>query len=298
VSNFSLEKSRGSLTSSGLGDIRYTVAADASIDEPSREPGLPGMFAFLGTSGALPSAERDTTSIVFATAETALLVDCGGSPGQRLARVGVDPLRLSHVVITHVHADHAYGLPALVQTLTLLERRAPLSVVCRPEHVDTLRTLLDTLGVARPGGLYTVEFSPISLEPGALAFAAGALRVTTAPNDHGSMPNFAVRVDGGARGAVVYSSDTAPCEAVIELARGAHTLIHEATFPHRHRGRFGAHSTAAEAGDVAARAGVARLLLTHIDARYHGELEGLAAEARARFGGEVDVARELAPYPL
>ena len=52
----------------------------------------------------------------------------------------------------------------------------------------------------------------------------------------------------------------------------------------------------ADAGRVAARAGVRRLILTHIDPDYHGELAALTDEARAAFGGEVEVARELERY--
>jgi len=98
--------------------------------------------------------------------------------------------------------------------------------------------------------------------------------------------------------AVVYSSDTEPCEAVVRLARGAQTLIHEATFPERDRGKFGAHSTAADAGRIAAQAGVERLILTHIDALYHEELPELLAEARRQFGGTVEIAEEFRPYPI
>jgi len=112
------------------------------------------------------------------------------------------------------------------------------------------------------------------------------------------MPNMALRFEAPGRPAVVYSSDTEPCAAVEALARGAHTLIHEATFSERRPRGIGAHSTAAQAGEVAARAGVARLILVHIDAGLHGELDALREEARARFPGEVEVARELVPYPL
>ena len=56
----------------------------------------------------------------------------------------MDPLGLTHVVVTHVHVDHAYGLPSLVRQLMLLGRRTPLAVVCRPEHVEPLRALLTT----------------------------------------------------------------------------------------------------------------------------------------------------------
>ena len=49
-------------------------------------------FAFLGTSGAVPSPARDTTSLVFVGPEGAVLVDCGGSPVQKLRLARVNPL--------------------------------------------------------------------------------------------------------------------------------------------------------------------------------------------------------------
>lgn len=229
-----------------------------------------------------------------------MLIDCGGSPVVRLRRAGADPLALSHVLITHIHADHAYGLPALVQGLAILGRKPALTVLCRPEHVEPLRQVLALFGQWERPGMFPLRLAAVGLEPGAPAFTLGALQVTTGPNDHGSMPNFAVRVDvaGNRRRGVVYSSDTAPSDNVVALARGAATLIHEATFPHRDRGRFGVHSTAREAGEVAARAGVGRLILAHIEADYHDELDALAAEAARSFGGPVEIAREFVPYQL
>lgn len=274
-------------------------------------------FAFLGTAGAIPSAERDTTSLVFVADGGALLVDCGGSPVQKLRLAGVDPLALRFVLLTHIHPDHAYGLPSLVQNLFLLGRTEELGVFCRPEHVAPLRTLLELFGLWQRPGTFPVALRALDLREGARAFELGPLGVSTSPNDHGTMPNVAVRVDvraerrsgGEASGemvvdvagrprSVVYSSDTRPCDAVVALARGADTLIHEATFPERDRGRFGAHSTAAEAGEVAARAGVRRLILAHIEAEYHDALPALVAEARTRFGGLVEIAQEFVPYPL
>lgn len=256
-------------------------------------------FAFLGTSGAVPTPARDTASLVFTTEGAAVLVDCGGSPVARLRRAGVDPLDLTHAVLTHLHADHAYGFPALVQSLMLLRRRVPLDVVCRPEHAGPLRHLLEVFGLWDRPDRFPLRLHEVSLEVGARAFVAGGLALSTAPTEHGSMPTFAVRLDPLAGGrSVVYSSDTAPCDAVVALARGSDTLIHEATFPHRDRGRFGVHSTAREAGEVAARAGVRRLILAHIEADYHDEVEALAAEAASVFGGVVEIAREFVPYEM
>lgn len=255
-------------------------------------------FAFLGSSASVTSAARDNTSLVFEAGGAAILVDCGGAAVQRLRRLAVDPLRLTHAIITHVHVDHAYGLPSLVRQLAALKRQAPLSVVCRPEHVEPLRTLLTVFRLWERADYFPMTLVPIDLAVGARAFTTGGLAVSTAPNEHGAMPNFAVRVDAVGGPAVVYSSDTQPSEAIVALARGADTLVHEATFAECDRapGRHVAHSSAADAGRVAARAGVRRLILTHIAIDYHDDVGLLADEARRHFGGAVEVAEELRPY--
>jgi ribonuclease Z len=256
-------------------------------------------FAFLGTSSALPSPRRDNSAMVFVGPRDCVLVDCGGSPMQKLLLAAVDPATLAHVVITHLHADHAYGLPALVQSLILMRREAPLTVSCREEHVEPLRAVLAAFGLLGRPGAFPLALTGVAARQGAPVAATASFRITAAPNDHGSMPNLAVRVDAGEAGAVVYSSDTSPCDAVVELARGAETLVHEATFSAgRKSERVGAHSTAAEAGEIAARAGVHRLILTHIDPAFHDDPASLVREAAARFPGEVEIAEELVPYPI
>ncbi len=255
-------------------------------------------FVFLGSSGAIPGRDRDTTSLVFVGPRDAVLVDCGGSPAQKLLLAGVDPLALSRVVITHIHPDHAYGLPSLVQTLFLLGRHAPLHLACREEHEAPLRALLGLFGLLERPGIFPLVWEPVPPREGFAVGTPGDFALTASPNAHGGMPNMALRFEAPGRPAVVYSSDTEPCAAVEALARGAHTLIHEATFSERRPRGVGAHSTAAQAGEVAARAGVARLILAHIDAGLHGELDALREEARARFPGTVEIARELVPYPL
>jgi ribonuclease Z len=98
---------------------------------------------------------------------------------------------------------------------------------------------------------------------------------------------------------VVIVGDSRPCDATVEASRGADLLVHEATFAHEEaeRARETGHSTAREAAEVASRAGVGRLILTHFSARYSRDTSELEREARmvfkettaARDGMEVDV---------
>ncbi|MFQ5828472.1 MAG: MBL fold metallo-hydrolase [Candidatus Methylomirabilia bacterium] len=256
-------------------------------------------FAFLGTSAAVPSLSRDTTSVVFVGEHETILVDCGGSPVRKLLKAGVDPVGLTHVFISHIHPDHAYGLPALIQNLILQGRSAPLWLFCRGEHVEPLTELLRIFRLWDRPGAFPLTIKGVPPKEGVEVMRSSSFVVTASPNAHGAMPNLAIRVEVPQRGtAIVYSSDTEPCETVAQLASGAHTLIHEATFLARDRERFAAHSTAAGAGQIAANAGVRRLILTHIEADYHGEVDALLEEARGQFAGDVEIAEEFRPYPI
>jgi ribonuclease Z len=84
---------------------------------------------------------------------------------------------------------------------------------------------------------------------------------------------------------LVFSGDTRPTTSLMEAARGADLLIHEATFSHEEGERAAetGHSTAVEAATIAREAGVRQLVMTHISARYNRDAPELLAEAKTIF---------------
>ena len=92
---------------------------------------------------------------------------------------------------------------------------------------------------------------------------------------------------------IVFTGDTRPAESTIRVAEGADLLIHEATFADEEQPRAieTGHATAREAAEVAAKAGVRQLVLTHLSARYSVNASELLGQAREVFSGTI-VARD------
>ena len=88
---------------------------------------------------------------------------------------------------------------------------------------------------------------------------------------------------------IVYTGDSRPCRTTLEIARDADLLVHDATFgaEEAERARNTGHATAAEAGELAQRAAVRRLVLTHLSARYADDARPLEREAREHYPGAV-----------
>ncbi len=92
---------------------------------------------------------------------------------------------------------------------------------------------------------------------------------------------------------VVFTGDSRPAESTVKMAEAADALIHEATFADDEQPRAveTGHATAREAAEVAARAGVKRLVLTHLSARYSVNTSDLLQQAKEVFA-ETVIARD------
>ncbi|PSQ04152.1 ribonuclease Z [Halobacteriales archaeon QS_4_69_31] len=82
---------------------------------------------FLGTSGAVPTTQRNPSGLVVNRDGDRLLFDCGEGTQRQMMRFGTG-FAVDHVFVTHTHGDHVLGIPGLVQTFDFNDRERPLAV--------------------------------------------------------------------------------------------------------------------------------------------------------------------------
>jgi ribonuclease Z len=253
---------------------------------------------YLGTGAAVPAPGRDNTSLALDDGREVTLIDTSGSPLKRLGEAGLDPDRLSRVIITHEHLDHTFGYPSLLQSLWLCGRKAPLDVYAQ---TSTWR-VLDGLTTLYRADRWK-EASPVIkhvIEPGdGPLFETEEISVRAGRGQH-SVPSVGVRVKTTGGNSLVYSSDTSPSESIRELARDADVLIHEATFvggKEPAANRLG-HSTARQAAEIAVAANVKRLVLIHFTPSKADDLVTLRRDAEEVFKGPIDVPSDLETLTL
>jgi ribonuclease Z len=247
---------------------------------------------FLGTGAALnPQRAQTSVALRLPNGETILFDASGGTIIlERLEAAGIPIQGVHHLFVSHRHFDHVGGLaPLLISMISLPEAR--LAIYALPGTLTALRNLL-ALTIPGVEDWLGRRLDWREVAPGS-PILAGDAEVTPFLVDHGVECAGYRIAQGGAT--VVFAADTRPCPGVIEYAHRADLLIHEAhgLEVEADAAHFLGHSTAAEAGEVARRAGVGRLVLTHFQSARFADPEKLAAEAAETFGGPVETARDL-----
>ncbi len=105
---------------------------------------------FLGTSGSLPSPERSVSAIAIKRGSEVILLDCGEGTQRQFMLSRLSFMQISKILISHYHGDHFLGLPGLLMTMTLNDRRDPLEIL-GPQGTHSMVETLAALGAFAPG---------------------------------------------------------------------------------------------------------------------------------------------------
>lgn len=218
-----------------------------------------------------------------------LLLDLGNGALGALQRY-VDPLSIDAVALSHLHADHCLDLCGFYVLRKYHPAGAqPKIPVWGP--VDTARRMAKAYDLDEDPGM-NEEFDFVTYPDEPVQF--GPFTIEAIPVAH-PVPAYGLRVSAG--GAVLaYSGDTGVCDGLIEVAREADLFLCEASFIHGDPNPPDLHLTGREAGEVATRAGVRRLVVTHIPPWHDADV--IMAEARDTFAGELVQARSSMTFEL
>jgi ribonuclease BN (tRNA processing enzyme) len=247
----------------------------------------------LGCSGSGPGPESPASGYLVEAGDARLALDLGNGTFGPLQR-HLDPWALDGVVFSHLHPDHCADFTALTvyrryhptPPFDVTARRLP--VVAPAEAPARFAAAYAPSATERAATDLTDVFDFQPLGDGTSTIVAGAALSARAV-DH-VCEAYAVRVEHAGR-SLVYSGDTGPSRALVELARGADVLLCEATWPHVtpfwDEPPASLHLSGRQAGEHATLAGVGTLLITHVASWF--DADEVVAEAKAAFDGPVEL---------
>ncbi|MDP6402644.1 MAG: MBL fold metallo-hydrolase [SAR202 cluster bacterium] len=263
-------------------------------------------LTIIGTSsgGAGPAPGGACSCYLVRGPDSTILLDCGPAALSRLP-LHVAPESVDAILLSHMHQDHVLDLMPYTRTLNRAGALKPggprVKLFPPPGGNAVLRTI--AFAFAKPpevlegaseetkklstADLFSNMFDLAEYDPhGSLSF--GGLDVSFVPMRHAGSA-CGMRITDGTS-VLAYTGDTGDCPGLAELARDADILLSEASlreFDPDTSGRHG-HLTPAEAGRVAAQAGVKRLLLTHMSRSEPEWCAEMVALASAEFDGPVE----------
>jgi len=103
-------------------------------------------ITFLGTSDSVPSLKRNHTAILLTYKGENILVDCGEGTQRQFRKAGLNPCKVTRILLTHKHADHTLGLPGLLKTLSLTGYQKTLFIYGPRGIKKFMENLLETFG--------------------------------------------------------------------------------------------------------------------------------------------------------
>ena len=217
-------------------------------------------LTIVGCAGSYPGPDSASSCYLVEHEGFRLLVDLGSGSLGPLQR-HVDLRDVDAVLLSHLHADHCFDLSGFYVVSKYHPDGALATIpVLAPEGAGPF--LASSYG--RTEGLQMADQfdfrSWVDGEPVEL----GPFTVTPRLVDH-PVEAYGMRLEAGGR-TLVYSGDTAPTPVLDELVKDADLFLCEASFVESGTNPPNLHLTGAEAGEYATRAGVTRLLVTHIPA--------------------------------
>ncbi len=292
-----------------------TIKTFAQTEETQEKPST--RITLLGTAGGPRTNKKaNQASLVLQVNNVPYVVDCGAGVSRQLVLSGVPLRNIRSIFITHNHSDHNLEYGSLMYNAWVSGFEGRIDTYGPPPLKKMTELFLEMnrydidIRIVDEGRPHLVPMIHVhELNKGGVVMGDENIKVTAAIVNHPPVvPSFAYRFDTHGR-SIVFSGDTTPADTLIELSKGADTLIHEvfhkqslarrlARVPNADRlveHIAASHTTVEDVGKVAKACGVKKLVLTHFvpsdDPALTDEMwKGPVAK---EFGGEIIVGKDL-----
>ena len=216
-------------------------------------------ITIIGSGVVMPNLRRRSPGLVIEAGEEILLFDCGPDILRGLLSAGYRHQEIDRILISNFHPDHTLGLAHfLFASWYDLEPRSRDIMIAGPPG---LSDLLEGFYSIYPGWLEGKDYRVVVHEITGNEWSGKGWKVRSGPVKH-NPESIAYRLEDDSGKVVVYTGDTGYCESLVELARGADLLISECSFPNAVD--LPAHLNPSQVGRIARKAGVRKVLLTHM----------------------------------
>ena len=256
---------------------------------------MPIKITILGSGTAVPSLERSSCSVLMETGSACILFDIGAGTMRRLLEAGRTISDITHIFISHFHTDHTGELASFLFSTKYpenLRRRTPFMLAGARGLRSFYEALMSAYGhwIELPPELMSI----VELSNAEKDFADfGQFHIESLPMRH-IESSIGYRLTAADGCCAVYTGDTDYTENVIELGRQADLMICESAMPDEQK--IDMHLTPSLAGELADKAGVKELVLTH----FYPETQSadIEAECRKTYSGPLALARDLMTFHL
>ena len=243
----------------------------------------------LGSGTCVPSLERSSCSVLVEAEDAKILIDCGPGTMRRLLENGTEIYDISHILISHFHPDHTSELISFLfsnKYPDAFRRQIPLSIIAGSGLSDFYGGLKKIYGEwidIAPNILNLIE---IDRNNRSKVFNDFTLEMISVEHNEESL---AFKIIGEKGTSLVYSGDTDYCSNLIDIAGNTNLLICESALPDELKVK--GHLTPSEAGEIATKANVKQLVLTH----FYPECDKVDIEKQCRrtYQGPLILAEDL-----
>ena len=248
---------------------------------------------FLGTGAAFSTRRRSNIALLVREANTSLAVECGPTILYQLDQAGLAPDQIDHLFISHRHGDHLLGLPMFLLMCSLGGTPRPLTILGGKDTIQAGQEITHLVYPELDDRLDEVTWSEIPVDKPHSTQLMPSIKLSTLPMQHGRYVSvLGLRLDFQESGrSLVYTGDTSYNEKLVSFAADCDLLVHEANYSERLQPGINAvhygHSTAHQAGLIAAEANSGVLALVHLNPEYVGREKEVCAEAAQAFDGQI-----------